>query len=441
MRTNNPFHTPKVFTHEGAPAVLHRTAEQQLRRSVLSCLLWEDEFYEDGQEIGKRIVDLAGKVEIGKLAALAIEARQHFNLRHVPLVLLHVLAERGKGSSIVPDTFPEVIRRADELAEFLAVHQKLSGTAKVKLTHGIRKGLAKAFARFDQYQLAKYNRDNAIKLRDVLRLVHPKPCDAERSNVYKMLNEGTLPSPDTWEVALSGGADKKETFERLIREGNLGYLALLRNLRNMVQAGCDLNLVREAIVARKNGAEKVLPFRFVAAARVCPQLEPELDKALCENINLLPKLSGTSVVLVDVSGSMDARLSVRSDLMRIDAAAALASIINGSCRVFSFSDNLVECPPRKGMAGVDSIIRSQPHRSTFLGNAVGLINQEVQYDRLIVISDEQSHDRVPDPIGKGYMINVASNKNGVGYGKWVHVDGFSESVIRYIYELENQARE
>jgi len=138
---------------------------------------------------------------------------------------------------------------------------------------------------------------------------------------------------------------------------------------------------------------------------------------------------------------MDARLSVRSDLMRIDAAAALASIINGSCRVFSFSDNLVECPPRKGMAGVDSIIRSQPHRSTFLGNAVGLINQEVQYDRLIVISDEQSHDRVPDPIGKGYMINVASNKNGVGYGKWVHVDGFSESVIRYIYELENQARE
>lgn len=89
------------------------------------------------------------------------------------------------------------------------------------------------------------------------------------------------------------------------------------------------------------------------------------------------------------------------------------------------------------MAGVDAIIRSQQHGSTNLGDAVKRINQEVEHDRLIVITDEQSGSRVPDPIvDKAYMINVASYQNGVGYGKWTHIDGFSESVIRFIRELE-----
>ncbi len=60
-----------------------------------------------------------------------------------------------------------------------------------------------------------------------------------------------------------------------------------------------------------------------------------------------------------------------------------------------------------------------------------------RYDRIIVITDEQSHDRVAAPRGKGYVINVASARNGVGYGPWVHIDGFSEAVINYIRELEN----
>jgi hypothetical protein len=58
------------------------------------------------------------------------------------------------------------------------------------------------------------------------------------------------------------------------------------------------------------------------------------------------------------------------------------------------------------------------------------------YDRLIVITDEQSHDQVPAPRGKGYIVNVASARNGVGYGEWTHIDGWSEAVIEYIRELE-----
>jgi len=107
--------------------------------------------------------------------------------------------------------------------------------------------------------------------------------------------------------------------------------------------------------------------------------------------------------------------------------------------VFSFSDKLVDVPARRGFALRDAIDRSQPHSSTQLGQAVTELNEKRGYDRLIVITDEQSHDRVPAPAGRGYVINVASYKNGVGYGKWTHIDGWSESVVEYIRELERTA--
>jgi hypothetical protein len=104
--------------------------------------------------------------------------------------------------------------------------------------------------------------------------------------------------------------------------------------------------------------------------------------------------------------------------------------------VFSFSDTLAEVPARHGFALRDAIDASQRHNSTRLGHAVDELNRKPGYDRLIVITDEQAQDTVPAPKGKGYVINVASYKNGVGYGKWTHIDGWSESVVEYIRTLE-----
>ena len=104
------------------------------------------------------------------------------------------------------------------------------------------------------------------------------------------------------------------------------------------------------------------------------------------------------IVLVDSSsGSMDWRLSSKSDLTRLDAAATLASVIPGDVRIFSFSEKVVEVPARRGMAGVDAIVRSQGHGGTWLGKAVTKLNT-LKHDRLIVVTDEQSHDEVPDPV-------------------------------------------
>jgi hypothetical protein len=454
MKTNVRQKSAPIYTHEGAKAI-RISPYAELRRSVLSCLLWEDGFYENGQSIADRISALVPQCDPQKVAALAVDARTNANLRHVPLLLVAELAKVASGTSLVSDTLKEVIRRADEPAEFLSIYWR---NGRTPLSKQVKKGLALALRKFNSYQLAKYNRNAAIKLRDVLFMVHAKPADlgdktheAEAlskpkykrgavmrhdDSVFTKLVNDTLEAPDTWEVGLSAGADKRETFERLLREGKLGYLALLRNLRNMTQAGVDTALVREAILARK-GADVVLPFRYVAAARACPQMEPYLDQALSEAIAALPMLSGKTLVLVDVSGSMDAKLSAKSDLTRMDAAAALASLINGDVRTFTFSQQMVEVPPRRGMAGVDTIVRSQLHGGTALYQAVEAAKR-FPHDRMIVITDEQAMDsrRINPVVKNAYMINVATEKHGIGYNEWTHIDGFSESVLRWIVEFE-----
>ncbi len=278
MRSNTTVPRFTETTHEGAPA-RRITDEQALRRSVMACMLWEDGFYESGVEIGARIRELVAKVSPEKVAAIAREARHVHNLRHVPLMLVSALSRHARGA-VVEDAIFDVVSRADELAELLAIHAKLNGVApsavKKTIPAAMKRGLARAFLKFNEYSLAKYDRDAAIRLRDVLFLCHAKADTPERDAMWKRLIAGELATPDTWEVNLSAGADKKATFERMITDGSLGYFALLRNLRNMVQAGCDLGLVRDAIVARKNGADKILPFRFVAAARAVPQLEPAI---------------------------------------------------------------------------------------------------------------------------------------------------------------------
>jgi Mg-chelatase subunit ChlD len=199
--------------------------------------------------------------------------------------------------------------------------------------------------------------------------------------------------------------------------------------------------------------ERVLPFRFIAAARYAPQWEAELEQAMFRALEGQARLPGKTVLLVDVSGSMDAQLSRRSEMRRNDAAYGLAVLlreIGEKVAVFSFSNSLVEVPARRGFALRDAIDHSQPHSATYLGKAVSELNEKHSYDRLIVITDEQAHDTVPAPRpermrraqektrgwGGGYVINVASYKNGVGYGKWTHIDGWSESVVEYIRELE-----
>ena len=211
-KANRTFNT----THEGAPARRINNTDA-LRRSVMACLLWEKNFYEDGESIADRIMQLVAVTPIEDVSVIAMEARDLMHLRHVPLLIVAAMAKIG--GKIVGDTLAHVIQRPDELAEFLAIYWK---EGKCPLSAQVKRGLALAFPKFNEYQLAKYNRDGAVKLRDVLFMCHAKPSTPEQEKVWKSLIDGTLSAPDTWEVALSGGKDKLSTWVRLLSEKKLG---------------------------------------------------------------------------------------------------------------------------------------------------------------------------------------------------------------------------
>lgn len=432
MKTNRK--TPNTLTtHEGAPAK-RINAEQELRRSLMACMLWENTFYEGGESIAERIASLVPEVSPRTVANMAIEAREKMKLRHAPLWVVRAMARSEKHRGYVSDTLSRIIQRADELSEFVSLYW-LDG--KQPLSAQVKKGLAKAFTKFNAYQLAKYDRTGSVKLRDVLFLCHAKPENKEQEALWKQLIDGTLPIPNTWENRLSSGEDKKTVWETMLKESELGALALLRNLRNMADVRVDESLIFSALDSMKT--ERVLPFRFISAARFVPQWEGRLESAMLKSLNGRERLSGKTILLVDVSGSMDTAISAKSDLQRYDAANGLAILARELCEqvaIYSFSNSLVRVPDRHGFALRDAISTSQPHSGTYLGGAVDAINKSEAYDRLIVLTDEQSRDAVPNAKGKGYVINVAAEKNGIGYGAWTHVDGWSEAVFDYIIEAE-----
>jgi len=425
--------------HEGALAQ-RISAKAELRRTVLTCLLWEDAFYEKGSGVANRLAELVEANKAEDVASLAREARDAMQLRHVPLFLVRELARRKGTGPLVAGTLEDVIQRADELGEFVALYWK---DKKQPLSSGVKRGLARAFTKFDAYQLAKYDRDLTVKLRDVLFLCHAKPRDAEQAEVWKKLVEGELEAPDTWEVSLSARKGKKETFERLLSEGKLGGMAVLRNLRLMWAAGVSPKLIRERL---SKGVARALPFRFVTAARYAPKLEDAIEVAMLKGISGFEAFPGATGLLLDVSSSMNDRLAKKGETVRMDAAVGLAILLREKCDRFSiatFSEKCVELPPRRGFALRDVIVGSQAHSGTYLKHALTQLSENAEWrtlDRLILVTDEQSHDGIlPAWTPMAYVVNVAPYKSGVSYGNgWTHIDGWSERVVDYIAIVEKE---
>lgn len=461
MRTNVAPVGPVTQTHEGTPAP-RLTPIKALRRSVLTALLWEDTFYEKGDTVAGTIAALVPQCKPEQVAALAVEARDRMYLRHVPLFLVRELARvRGNGA-LVADTLARVIQRPDELGEYLALYWRGAKTDadKAPLSAGSKRGLAAAFGKFSPYQLAKYDRDAVVKLRDVLRLTHAKPKDTAQAAVWKQVIARTLDTPDTWETELSAGKAKRETWERLLTEQKLGGLAFLRNLRNMIAADVSPDLIR----ARFSGPfDKVLPFRFIAAARHAPRFEPEIETAMLRACADLPKLGGTTALVIDTSPSMwMAKVSAKSELDRFDAAAALSILARELCEsvhVWAFNERAYEVPPRRGFALRDALVQTKGSASCG-GLAVAAANDR-GYDRIIVLTDGQWHymrtgvsqsrfggryaegkaqDVSPAPLTeRAYMVNVAPYQHGYSTGRWQSIDGWSERILDFIVASEAEA--
>jgi hypothetical protein len=415
-------------------------------------MLWEDTFYESGQDIATRIMGLAQACSPEFISSLAIKARGEYNLRHVPQLLMATLAEMRV---LKAETVTQVIQRPDDMMEFLALFWK--GKKKPIMQNQMRKGLAAAFGKFDLYSLAKnQKRGHKITLKDVASLVHPDPrfmmpwiaergeTAEEREEAFALLKNNDLPMPsNTWEVKLSEAqtpAEKKQVWDDLLNDEALGAMALIRNLRNMDKVGVSEAKVRKALKAANT--RRVMPFRFLSAAIEAPSFVPELDTMFLKACEGIEPLGGHSVICVDTSGSMGMTVSEKSKVSHCMVGACIAAILREICdqvTVLQFASTCRKIPSSRGLQlplHIRDHIGEVGH-GTDIAGAVAAANR-LDPDRVIVVSDMQSHTSVGGPRGHGYMLNVAAYQNSIAFGPWVEISGFSDAVVKFLCQLERE---
>ncbi|MBO4665088.1 MAG: TROVE domain-containing protein [Bacteroidaceae bacterium] len=350
----------QVFNFEKAESY-KLSPEMELYTAVCTMAL-QPKFYETPMEQVERIAKLVTMVDHMFVAKLAIYARKEMYLRSVPLLLVVELAKIHKGDDLVSRTVEQVVMRADEIMELLMCYQwrnPQKGEKKLcKLSHQIQIGLQKAFNKFDEYEFGKYNSNNLeVKLRDALFIVHPKAKDNEQQKIFNKITWKTLKTPYTWETELSAiGQHKytdkeskdnafKEKWEELIQSGRLGYMALLRNLRNILNVNVDdecINIVTKQLTDPNEVLRaKQFPFRYLSAYKELknvrsfntPALLTALEKAVNTCAEKITGFSNKTRVMIscDMSGSMVQPISLQSKMHYYEVGIMLAMLLKNRC--------------------------------------------------------------------------------------------------------------
>ena len=454
LKKSSKFEEERLAGGSGALAA-KQSNTALLRRAVLANLLWEDVAYMDGMKVAEEIQRLIPLCPAIDVYNIALEARTMQKLRHTPLFIAVEMCKYPEHKMFVQDLLPQIITRADMLTDFLAIYWK---DGKKPIANQAKKGLAKAFHNFNEYKFAKYDRDAAIKLRDVMFLCRPKPENQYEQDLFKKVADRTLATPETWEVLLSTGKDKKESWTKLISEGKIGGLAMLRNIANMRRANVDKKVINEGLEKLKSSM--LMPLDFLKAFRMNPEFGRQIEDAMINSYANLPKLKGKTLFIVDVSGSMGARMSEKSDFTRYDAACAMAMLAANQCE-----DYEIVCTagndythtgahrnipyPQKGFGIFEQIReanRNIGHGGIFTRQCLEWCNNKFKgqkFDRIIVFSDSQDCDlperRTPKPFGTyNYICDISAHIKGVNYkGSWTaEISGFSEHFITFIAATE-----
>jgi hypothetical protein len=450
VRTTNQ----RARTHEGGAAFL-RDAESELFLLAATNMVGEDTFYERAGVRDARFRDLVHAVTASNPAfiagadpdngkvGLAQYLRQSMLMRSAAVVMAaeFVAAGGAGGRSVVA----RALQRADEPAELLGYWLNAYGR---NVPMPIKRGVADAARRlYTERAALRYDGlSRQIRMADVIELTHPSPHDERQSALFKYLLDrrhhgdavadpavlpmlaaaaqlDALPADErrsalrergpvalaqagfSWERLsgwLPGGMDA-EAWEAVIP--SMGVMALIRNLRNFDQAAISETAV-EQVIAKITDAEEVararlFPYQVWAAYKHAPSdnWKRALGRALEHTVANVPALDGTLVV-IDTSGSMQATVSGRSTMQRVEVAAvmAMATAKRASAVdvvIYGQTNALVKrLDGASVLAGVDKVVRSvgSVGHATYGHTAIARWFDPKRHRRAVIFTDDQQHD-------------------------------------------------
>lgn len=465
----------------------------ELVKRILTWYVAEPKFYGSTTDETVRIMELihgVGTHDPEFLLRLAVFARNFMYLRSAPVFILVESLSIPEVRRVCRPYVPVILGRADALTEAIALYKlrygKQKGGRKVigALPSQFKKGLQDAFHIFDAYQFGKYAaKDDEVKMRDVIRVVHPTPLDDEESELFYKVRHQKVEPPVTWETVLSDAKknlqSKTEAWEFVIPK--MGYMAKLRNLRNMIQAKISGEAM-DAVLQHLTNVNAVtksrqFPYRFYNAYRVIEKenLDPflkqkvlqALENALDTSVGVQKKMDGKTAVFVDLSGSMRSPVSRNTVAYRHEIAALYGAIAHGLFEesivgAFGASYATVPVNPSDSVfTNMQRILRTNVGGSTNGHLAINyLTTKKIKVDRVLIFTDEQMWNsssyysggrryfaesweqylRLVNPNAKLYVFDLA----GYGFGLTpenmegvTQISGFSDKVFRYM-ELADQ---
>ncbi len=433
--------------------------------SILLTSFANDSFYRSSNDTFENLKVLISKCDKKFVAKAAIYARTKFGMRSITHVVASELAKYISGIEWAKGFYENIIYRPDDMMEILSYHKKSNG----KITNSMKKGFAKAFDKFDKYALAKYRGEGKeYKLIDIVNIVHPKPVEKNKEAINALV-KCELKSFDTWESELTKAGQsasneeekidlKKDVWINLIREKKIGYFALLRNLRNIIEQAPEMVVEASEILVNEGLIKKslVLPFRYLKAYEEISELNDgkiirhvlvALNKAVDISLGNVPKFDGETLVVLDISGSMAGRPSEIGSLF----SAILVKSNNADFMVFAEDAGYVNINPLDSTITIANSLRFNGGGTNF-HSIFQRANRN--YDRVIILSDMQGwigHD-TPTKEFNEWKRSTDSNPfiysfdlNGYGTIQFPEqnvfcIAGFSEKIFDIIKLMETDKK-
>ncbi len=387
--------------------------------SILLTSFGEDSFYRDAKDTFARLRQLIGQCDKEFVAKACVYARKEFGMRSITHVCAAELARHLSGKAYAKDFYNAVINRPDDMTEIVAYYFANCADKNTKslrkhatITKAMKGGFAMAFNRFDGYSLAKYRGDGKdVKLIDVVNMSHPIPTERNAAAI-KQLVEGDLKSFNTWESKLSAAGQvaenedekadlKKDAWVNLVRGKKIKHMALLKNLRNIIEQAPEVVDEACALLTDEYQIKKslVFPFRYLTAYIQIAKLTPSnsmravlkaLNKALDISCANVPKFEGETLIVLDTSGSMTEPCNYKSEMTPAQMGAVFAAILakSNDCDFMTF-DKTARYVHLNALDSTITMINSIKYNGTDTCFETIFATANKRYDRVIIFSDQQ----------------------------------------------------